>query len=53
MLLKNVLKVKDPKLSRVLTVQNDVYAAVHGAIGEDRKLAKKNAHVILLTHGSA
>ena len=41
MLLKNVLKVKDPKLSRVLTVQNDVYAAVHGAIGEDRKLAKK------------
>ena len=40
-LLKNVLKVKDPKLSRVLTVQNDVYAAVHGAIGEDKKLAKK------------
>ena len=34
--LKNVLKVKDPKLSRVLIVQNNVYAAVHGAIGEDR-----------------
>ena len=33
---KNVLKVKDPKLSRVLIVQNNVYAAVHGAIGEDR-----------------
>ena len=36
MSLKNVLKVKDPKLSRVLIVQNNVYAAVHGAIGEDR-----------------
>ena len=34
--LKNVLKVKDPKLSRVLIVQNNVYAAMHGAIGEDR-----------------
>ena len=34
--LKNILKVKDPKLSRVLIVQNNVYAAVHGAIGEDR-----------------
>ena len=34
--LKNVLKVKDPKLSRVLIVQNNVYAAVHGTIGEDR-----------------
>ena len=34
--LKNVLKVKDPKLSRVLIVQNNIYAAVHGAIGEDR-----------------
>ena len=34
--LKNVVKVKDPKLSRVLIVQNNVYAAVHGAIGEDR-----------------
>ena len=43
MLLKNVLKVKDPKLSRVLTVQNDVYASVHGAIGKDRlqKTCKK------------
>ena len=28
--------VKDPKLSRVLIVQNNVYAAMHGAIGEDR-----------------
>ena len=36
MSLKNVLKVKDPKLSRVLIVQNNIYAAVHGAIGEDR-----------------
>ena len=26
--LKNVLKVKDPKLSRVLIVQNNIYAAV-------------------------
>ena len=34
--LKNVVKVKEPKLSRVLIVQNNVYAAVHGAIGEDR-----------------
>ena len=34
--LKNVLKVKDPKLSRVLIVQNNVYTAVHGAIGEDK-----------------
>ena len=39
--LKNVLKVKDPKLSRVLIVQNNVYAAVHGAIGEDRQTCKK------------
>ena len=36
MTLKNVLKFKDPKLSRVLIVQNNVYAAVHGTIGEDR-----------------
>ena len=34
--LKNVLKVKDPKLSRVSIVQNNVYAAVHGTIGKDR-----------------
>ena len=34
--LKNVVKVKDPKLSRVLIVQNNVHSAVHGAIGEDR-----------------
>ena len=31
--LKNVLKVKDPKLSRVWIVQNNVYAAVHGEDG--------------------
>ena len=30
------LKVKDPKLSSVLIAQNNIYAAVHGAIGEDR-----------------
>ena len=35
--LKNVLKVKDPKLSRVLIVQNNIYAAVHGVIVEDRR----------------
>ena len=29
-------KSQDPKLSRVLIVQNNVYTAVHGAIGEDR-----------------
>ena len=34
--LKIVLKVRDPKLARVLIVQNNVYASVHGAIGEDR-----------------
>ena len=33
---KKCFKVKDLKLSRVLIVQNNVYAAVHGAIGEDR-----------------
>ena len=33
MSLKNVLKVKDPKLSRVLIVQNNVYAA-------DRKIGQ-------------
>ena len=33
---KIVLKVKDPKLARVLIVQNNVYVSVHGAIGEDR-----------------
>ena len=34
--LKNVVKVKDLKLSRVLIVQNNFYTALHGAIGEDR-----------------
>ena len=33
---KKCFKVKDLKLSRVLIVQNNVYAAVHGAMGEDR-----------------
>ena len=33
---KKCFKVKDLKLSRVLIVQNNVYDAVHGAIGEDR-----------------
>ena len=33
---KKCFKVKDLKLSRVLIVQNNVYAAVHGTMGEDR-----------------
>lgn len=33
---KKCFKVKDLKLSMVLIVQNNVYAAVHDAIGEDR-----------------
>ena len=37
MLLKNVLKVKDPKLLRVLIDQNNVYATVHRAIGGERQ----------------
>ena len=53
--LKNVLKVKDPKLSRVLIVQNNVYAAVHGAIGEDRiqetcSFLLGNHHAVVLTN---
>ena len=53
--LKNVLKVKDPKLSRVLIVQNNVYAAVHGAIGEDRleetcSFLLGNHHTVILTN---
>ena len=53
--LKDVLKFKDPKLSRVLIVQNNVYAAVHGTIGEDRLqetcsfLLGKN-HTVILTY---
>ena len=53
--LKNVLKVKNPKLSKVLIVQNNVYAAVHGTIGEDR-LQKTcssllgNHHTVILTN---
>ena len=50
MSLENVLKIKDPKLSRVLIVENNVYAAVHGAIGEN---LQQNAHVILFTHARA
>ena len=53
--LKNVLKVKDPKLSRVLIVQNNVYAAVYGAIGEDRlqetcSFFLGNHHTVILTN---
>ena len=52
--LKNVLKVKDPKLSTVLIDQNNVYAAVHGAIGEDRlqetcSFLLGNHHTVILT----
>ena len=51
---KNVLKVKDPKLSTVLIDQNNVYAAVHGAIGEDRlqetcSFLLANHHAVILT----
>ena len=53
--LKNVLKVKDPKLSRVLIVQNNVYAAVHGTIGEDGlqetcSFLLGNHHTVILTN---
>ena len=55
MALKNVLKVKDPKLSRVLIVQNNVYATVHGTIGEDRlqetcSFLLGNHHTVILTN---
>ena len=67
---KVFFKVKDPKLSRVLIDQNNVYATVHGAIGWERQqetcsfllgncyflvlaAGKKNAHVIVFTHGRA
>ena len=55
MTLKDVLKVKNPKLSKVLIVQNNVCAAVHGTIGEDR-LQKTcgsllgNHHTVILTN---
>ena len=53
--LKNVLKVKDPKLSRVSIVQNNVYAAVHGTIGKDRlqetcSFHLGNHHTVILTY---
>ena len=53
--LKNVLKVKDPKLSRVLIVQNNVYAAVHGTIGEEGlqetcSFLLGNHHTVILTN---
>ena len=53
--LKDVLKFKDPKLSRVLIVQNNVYAAVHGTIGEDRlqetcSFLLGNNHTVILTY---
>ena len=55
MSLKSVLKVKDPKLSRVLIVQSNDYAAVHGAIGEDRleetcSILLGNHHTVILTN---
>ena len=55
MALKNVLKVKDAKLSRVLIVQNNVYATVHGTIGEDRlqetcSFLLGNHHTVILTN---
>ena len=51
---KNVLKVKDPKLPRILIVQNNVYAAVLDAIGEDRlqescSFPLGNHHTVILT----
>ena len=53
--LKDVLKFKDPKLSRVLIVQNNVYAVVHGTIGEDRlqetcSFLLGNHHTVILTY---
>ena len=53
--LKNVLKVKDPKLSRVLIVQNNVYAAVHGTTREDRlqetcSFLLGDNHTVILTY---
>ena len=53
--LKYVLKVKDPNLSRVLIVQNNVYAAVHGAIGGDSleetcSFLLGNYHTVILTN---
>ena len=49
--LKNVLKLKDPKL----IVQNNVYAAVHGTIGEDGlqetcSFLLGNHHTVILTN---
>ena len=45
---KNVLKVKDPKLSRVLIVQNNVYAAVHGAIAGFFHISKRRKTALQL-----
>ena len=55
---KNGLKVKDPMLSRVLIVQNTVYAAVLGVIGEDRlqetcSFPLGNHPTVILTDGQA
>ena len=52
---KKCFKVKDPKLSRVLMVQNNVYAVVQGAIGEDRlqetcSFLMGNQHTVILTN---
>lgn len=56
MSLTSAFKVKDPKLSRFFfVVQNNVYAAVHGAIGEDRlqetfSFLLGNHHTVILTN---
>ena len=51
--LKSVLK--DPKLSRVLIVENNVYATVDCATGEDRlqetcSFLLRNHHTVILTN---
>ena len=56
MSLKNVLKVKDPKLSKVLIDQNNVYATVHGAIGGERQqetcsFLLGNCYILVLAAG--
>ena len=50
----SVTKKCDPKLTRVLIDQNNVYASVHGAIGEDRlqetcSFLLGNHHTVILT----
>ena len=45
---KNVLKVKDPKLSRILINQNNVYAALHGAIAGFFHISKRRKTALQL-----